>query len=139
MFRPDKRMKVSMRPRPPLRFCLLAVLSLGLLFSPGAAHATLPGTPVAWGCSGYDHGQCSVPSGLTGVTALAGGITHSLALKDDGTVVAFGCGPGYDLGQCDVPDGLSGVTAVAGNYGHSLALKGDGTVVAWGCVGWDYG
>jgi hypothetical protein len=82
-----------------------------------------------------------VPSGLSGVTAIAAGQFHSLALKGDGTVVAWGCGAGGDSGQCSVPSGLSRVTAIAAGYGHSLvALKGDGTVVAWGCgAGGDLG
>jgi photosystem II stability/assembly factor-like uncharacterized protein len=63
------------------------------------------------------------------VTAIAAGTQHNLALKEDGTVVAWGRD---DYGQATVPAGLSGVTAVAAGYGHSLALKGDGTVVAWG-------
>ena len=47
---------------------------------------------VAWGCEeNTDYGQCSVPSGLSGVTAIAAGAYHSLALKSDGTVVAWGC------------------------------------------------
>ena len=87
---------------------------------------------MAWGCSA-DAGQCSVPSGLSGVTAVAAGFYHSLASKSNGTVVAFGCQGGYDFGQSSVPSGLSDVTAVAAGIGHSLALKGDGTVVAWGC------
>jgi alpha-tubulin suppressor-like RCC1 family protein len=33
-----------------------------------------------------------VPGGLAGVTAIAAGDSHSLALKNDGTVVAWGCG-----------------------------------------------
>jgi hypothetical protein len=93
----------------------------------------MDGTVAAWGCgSGPDYGQCSVPSGLSGVTAIAAGSAHSLALKNDGTVVAWGC-DGFDAGQCSVPGGLSGVTAIAAGYAHSLALKGDGSVVAWGC------
>jgi alpha-tubulin suppressor-like RCC1 family protein len=32
-----------------------------------------------------------VPSGLSGVAAIAAGTFHSLALKGDGTVVAWGC------------------------------------------------
>jgi hypothetical protein len=68
-----------MRPRPPLRLCTLVVLSAGLLFAPGAAQATPTGTVVAWGC-GVDYGQCTVPSGLSGVTAIAAGFFHSLAL-----------------------------------------------------------
>jgi hypothetical protein len=81
------------------------------------------GTVVAWGCgAGLDHGQCSVPSGLSGVTAIAAGNAHSLALKRDGTVVAWGCGAGVDLGQCRVPIGLSRVAAVAAAAGYSLVL-----------------
>ena len=77
-----------------------------------------------------------MPSGLAGVTAIAAGAGQSLALKGDGTVVAWGCGGGKaHSGQCNVPSGLSGVTAISAGYGHSLALKGDGTVVAWGCGG----
>jgi hypothetical protein len=52
-----------------------------------------------------------------------------LALKADGTVVAWG----YNAkGQTTIPPGLAGVTAIAAGEAHSLALKSDGTVVAWG-------
>ena len=71
----------------------------------------------------------AVPAGLSGVVAVAAGSSHSLALKADGTVVAWG---DNDFGQSDVPAGLSGVVAVAAGGDHSLALKADGTVVAWG-------
>jgi Regulator of chromosome condensation (RCC1) repeat/PASTA domain len=74
------------------------------------------------------------------VTATAAGDAHSLVLRGDGTVVAWGCGGELDGGQCSVPSGLSGVTAIAAGFAHSLALKGDGTVVAWGCAfGGDFG
>jgi hypothetical protein len=79
-----------------------------------------------------------VPSGLAGMTAIAAGFAHSLALKGDGTVLAWGCAAG-NAGQCDVPSGLAGVTAIAAGFAHSLALKGDGTVVAWGCTGNHFG
>ena len=117
---------------------MLAALGVLLLFPAGAAPATVTGTVVAWGCGGYAAaGQCTVPSGLTGVTAVSAGTFHSLALKSDGTVVAWGCAVD-NVGQCTVPAGLSGVTAVSAGGFHSLALKSDGTVVAWGC-GIDYG
>jgi alpha-tubulin suppressor-like RCC1 family protein len=38
------------------------------------------------------------------VTAVAAGISHSLALKSNGTVVAWGCGAPSDAGQCTVPN-----------------------------------
>ena len=68
------------------------------------------------------------------MTAIAAGNSDSLALKSDGTVVAWGCGvPAVDWGQCSVPGGLSDVTAIAAFRPSPLALKGDGAVVAWGC------
>jgi hypothetical protein len=66
---------------------------------------------------------------LTGVIAVAGGGYHSLALKSDGTVVAWG---DNSLGQSTVPTTLTGAIAIAAGGYHSLALKSDGTVVAWG-------
>ena len=82
------------------------------------------GMVVGWGT-----GYTPPPSGLSGVTAIAVGVGHQLALKEDGTVVAWGNNT-YD--QTSVPAGLSGVTAIAAGYYHSVALKEDGTVVAWG-------
>jgi Regulator of chromosome condensation (RCC1) repeat/PASTA domain len=80
-----------------------------------------------------------VPGGLSGVTAISAGHGHSLALKGDGTVVAWGCGSIFGNGQCTVPASLAGVTVIAAGLYHSLALKGDGTVVAWGCGNVNYG
>ena len=80
-----------------------------------------------------------MPAGLSGVTAIIGGEYHSLALRSDGTVVAWGCSGASNYGQCSVPAGLSGVTAIAAGTGHSLALRSDGTVVAWGCNSYNYG
>jgi len=63
------------------------------------------------------------------VIGLAAGENHSLALKADGRVVAWG---DNTVGQTKVPAGSSGVVAIAAGFYHSLALKSDGTVVAWG-------
>ena len=52
-----------------------------------------------------------------------------MALKQDGTVVAWGRNGD---GQTRVPAGLSGVVAIAAAASHTVALKQDGTVVAWG-------
>ena len=63
-------------------------------------------------------------SGLTGVVAIAGGVGHSLALKSDGTVWAWGYNGTGQLGDgsttnrvTPVPvSGLSGVVAIAGGW-----------------------
>ena len=51
---------------------------------------------------------------------------YSLALKQDGSVIAWGCGSDNgidrDFGQCRVPSGLCDVTAIAGGAFHTLAL-----------------
>ncbi|MCM8824954.1 MAG: hypothetical protein NC937_02195, partial [Candidatus Omnitrophica bacterium] len=64
-----------------------------------------------------------------GIKAIVAGGWHTVALKGDGTVVAWGYN-GY--GQCNVPAGLTNVVAIAAGGAHTVALKGDGTVVAWG-------
>src|SRR5215216_7811675 len=107
MFGPPKEVKLSMRRRPPFELCALVALSAALLFAASAAQAAGAGRPVAWGCgTGTDLGQCLVPGGLAGVTAISAGYAHSLVLKRDGTVLAWGCGRGRDFGQCAVPGGL---------------------------------
>src|SRR5262245_4826753 len=67
---------------------------------------------------------------LSGVIAIAAGNRHSVALKSDGSVVAWG---EDDYGQIDVPiEAQSGVIAIAAGFRNSVALKSDGSVVAWG-------
>jgi alpha-tubulin suppressor-like RCC1 family protein len=89
-------------------------------------------TVKAWGVNWSD--QTAVPADLTGVTAVAAGWEHSLALKSDGTVI--GWGKAAD-GRIRPPSGLTGVTAIAAGDEHSLALKSDGSVVGWGYGGWN--
>ena len=62
-------------------------------------------------------------------TQIVAGDEHTLALLENGTVVAWG---DNSKGQCDVPAGLSGVIDLAAGRLHSLVLREDGTVVEWG-------
>jgi alpha-tubulin suppressor-like RCC1 family protein len=71
----------------------------------------------------------ALPPGLSNVVAVAAGGEHSLAIRADGTVAAWGSN---NCGQTNVPPGLGNVVAVAAGGSHSLAARADGTVVAWG-------
>jgi len=70
-------------------------------------------------------------SGLTGVTAIAGGGYHTIALKNDGTVWNWAENGSGQLGDGTTisrytpvqVSGLTNVTVIAsGNY-HTIALK----------------
>ena len=71
---------------------------------------------------------------------VAGGMYHTVAIKVDGSLAAWGRD---NVKQCSVPSGLFGVVEVAGGEYFSAAVKNDGTVVAWGanwsgqCLGSD--
>ncbi len=124
------------------------------------------GTVWAWGWNGYGQlgdgtrtdsatptpVQVLGPGGsgyLTGVTAVACGEYNTFALKDDGTVWAWGDNTWGSLGdgtwtdsptpiQVVGPGGsgyLTGITAVAARAYHTVALRDDGTVWAWGGIG----
>ncbi|MBM4007338.1 MAG: hypothetical protein FJ292_07215, partial [Planctomycetes bacterium] len=79
---------------------------------------------VSWGIQTYDQGDVRER-----YSQIAAGGDHTVALKSDGTVVAWGSN---SSGQRNVPSGLSGVTQIAAGGDHTVALKNDGTVVAWG-------
>ena len=63
--------------------------------------------------------------------AIACGYGHVLALKQDGTVAAWGLNR---VGQTDAP-ALTDVIGIAATFGNSFALLKDGTVRGWGAAG----
>ncbi|HEX2312108.1 MAG TPA: hypothetical protein VHJ17_00105 [Thermomonospora sp.] len=83
-------------------------------------------------------------SGLTSVVrapgGVAGGDSHSLAVRSDGTVWAWGDNDHGQLGDGTTVDrsapvqvaALTGVVAVSAGIDFSVALKNDGTVWTWG-------
>jgi alpha-tubulin suppressor-like RCC1 family protein len=133
--------------------------------STGEGHALAllsSGNVVAWGDDGFGQlgngttaeSQAPVPVCAVGasspcseesqqlkeVIAVAAGKDHSLALRKDGTVVAWGRNTSGQLGNgtttgSGVPvevSGLTEVVAIAAGAKHSLALLKGGTVKAWG-------
>ena len=100
-------------------WCGLSVLML---------NAAIPGTVVAWGDNSV--GQTTVPGDAQGgVTAIAAGLMHTVAVKKDGRVKVWGTN---NVGQMNVPAGLDGVIAVAAGANFSVALKHDGKLASWG-------
>ena len=92
------------------------------------------------------HGLNNVGT-LSGVTAIAAGYQHSLALLSDGSVVAWGddskgqLGDNHTTYEQDTPVAVHGlnnsgtlgnVIAIAAGQYHNLALLNDGSVIGWG-------
>lgn len=110
------------------------------------------GTVWAWGWNGngqLGNGSSAVPTrslvpvrALTpsGIVAIAAGGLHALALRDDGTVWAWGYNETGALGDGTYTTrktpvqvlGLSNAAAISAGFLHSLAIRSDGTTWAWG-------
>jgi len=147
--------------RKPLLVILVALLAVLMTAIAAPAQAHVPYGANAWGnnvsgqlgdgthtgpeiCSKAPERACSTTpvevSKLAGVATVSAGQSHSLALLENGTVMAWGANTEGELGngtmtESDVPvevKGLIEVTAISAGYEHSLALLKDGTVMAWG-------
>ncbi|MFJ7064356.1 hypothetical protein [Streptomyces sp. NPDC101115] len=90
-------------------------------------------------CAVYEAVPCTTY--LSGITALAAGYQHSLAVRADGSVASWGLNHSGQLGDAGAQDhrrvpvlvsGLTEAVSVAGGVAHSLAVRADGTVRAWG-------
>jgi alpha-tubulin suppressor-like RCC1 family protein len=86
--------------------------------------------------------NANIPVGLSNVKSVSSGGYRTVALKNDGTVVAWGT-PAAGIDTTDaafVPAGLNNVTQVSAGFGHTLALKEivntngtvTRTVIGWG-------
>ena len=134
---------------------LVVVPASTLLVAYGSATAPPPPPPAQSLASGWNPvGQVGdsttvdryVPTPITGGAAyksLSGGAYHSLGVRPDGTVWAWGSNGfgllgndamSHSLQPVPVP-GLANVTAVSAGVYHSLARRSDGTVWSWGWNG----
>jgi exopolysaccharide biosynthesis protein len=106
-------------------YSVLITNAFGSALSSNAALAILP-----LGASGDNtFGQISLPPNLSNLVAIAAGGWHSLALRADGTPIAWG---NDSNGECDVPPALTDAVAIAAGGYQSLAIRAEGTVMAWG-------
>jgi len=69
------------------------------------------------------------PPDATNVVAIAAGASHSVALREDGTLVAWG---DNTYQQTNVPTDLTNVMSIAAGAWQTLAVLSDGTVAGWG-------
>jgi hypothetical protein len=111
------------------------------------------GTVDAWGANDQANGGGQLGDGttvnhtspapvhdLSGITQIAAGPGHALAIGAGGQVWAWGTNTDGQLGDGTLVNrltpqpvpGLTGIVQVAVGSRHSLALRSDGTVWAWG-------
>ncbi len=122
--------------------------------SAGADHVVAlgsDGTVWTWGSNSVGQlglgttAQRTVPGpnrvpGLTDIVAIDAGAYHTVALKSDGSLWAWGHNIGGEVGDGTRTDrfaptrvtGLDGVIAFSVGWDHTIALKADGTIWTWG-------
>lgn len=103
------------------RISIWTIVVAAFLFS--NSHSSFAQNVIAWGNN--DSGQTDVPADATNVIAVAAGWNHSLALRDDGTVISWGA-------ITHVPTDATNVVAIAAGAQHNIILRANGTVWAWG-------
>ena len=85
---------------------------------------------LAWGDNGV--GQTDVPS-LADAVQISAGSRHSLALRQDGSIVGWGAGW---HGNTKVSPNIGNVIQVSAGSDYSVVLRSDGTAVIWGQTQW---
>ncbi len=140
-----------MKARMSLTVSLTSILVSFLLISLAPVLASAPGSPWAWGWNNYGQigdgttiqsvSPVQVQAIGSGVTAVAAGGYHNLALKSDGSLWAWGLNSNGQLGSgtttnlynpAQIMGPGSGVTGIAAGASHTLATKSDGSLWAWG-------
>jgi alpha-tubulin suppressor-like RCC1 family protein len=130
---------------------ITAVSGITAIAAGGFHSMFLKGDGTVWACGGNQNGELGIGTQstsqltpvqvtlLSGIKAISASSTHSLFLKNDGTVWACGDNKYGALGDNTTTNkstpaqiaGLTGIKSIsAGDY-FSLFLKDDGTV--WGC------
>ena len=126
----------------------------GTYKSPEVQSQGIPTNVVGWGAGSssnssyclsdnYPHfGQANIPPGLGICKKVSAGSWHSLAIKQDDTVDAWGAGENvcpcivetnmHHFGQSRVPEDLGAVKEISAGEYHSCVIKEDGHVVCWG-------
>lgn len=130
---------------------VLSVSGITAIAAGGFHSMFLKNDGTVWVCGGNQNGELGIGTtstsqptpvqvtSLSGIKAIAASSTHSLFLKNDGTVWASGVNKYGGLGDNtntskSTPGmiaGLSEIKAIAAGDYYSLFLKDDGTV--WGC------
>ena len=104
----------------------------GLVICAGAllvtANANGQGQVVGWGDSSKGQALSSTRS-ILGFKDAAAGTYHTVAIRADGSVMAWGLN---SSGQTTVPATLGRIVQVAAGNAHTMALSTDGKVTAWG-------
>lgn len=77
----------------------------------------------------YNYSHYAVPVSLTNVVAIAAGSFHSLALKPDNSLVAWG---NNNYGQANFPAAATNIMSIAAGGNTCAVLRSNGTVIMWG-------
>lgn len=111
---------------PLLSACLAWVAALLLGVTQSVLAGTTNGTPYSWG----SNNRMALPADATNIVAIDASILGPIALRADGTVLAWDRSP-------PPPPGLSNVVAISAGEAFHVALKADGKPVVWGWFPYD--